>query len=105
MRAKHLNNCFWGYFMLRIYFVTSVYTGNRHSAMLVTERNSHTNHGVSIYYMTRIHQAVVAPGTTDLQGKDSLIGINFDYIKTLAGFIYNIFNFGNFNIRKVMAVN
>ena len=80
--AEDVNNGIRGNIVFGIDLVTSVETRQQQPAVFLTKGDSDPNRRVTIYHMMWIHQTVIAPGTTYLYWKDSLISFYFYHIET-----------------------
>jgi len=80
--AEETHNRARGDIVLGNHIKTTVKGRQLHPAMLVIETNTQVNGWMIVNYEIRIHQAVIAPGTTDVNREDPFVFPGQDFFKT-----------------------
>jgi hypothetical protein len=83
----------------------AIKAGESDPAVFLPEGHSHSNRRITINIMVAIHKAVIAAGTGDFYGKDSLVRLNIHSVKPGPGLMNNLFNLGGSDIRKIVPVH
>ncbi len=86
MRAEEVHHRVLRDLLLRLQVVTPIKTGQAEREVVTCEGHRNTDRGVGIHRMLRVHQAVIAPRTTDLDREDPLVGRHLHVVQTFGAF-------------------
>jgi len=105
MGTEEIDHSVFGNLILTFYVVAPVETGERQPPVFLTERENHSDRGMPVNRMVRVHQAMVATGATDLNREDAFILINFDKIEPPPRPLQYILYLSRSDLWKIVAVD